>query len=303
MSTTTDASPAPTSRARLRGEALRKWYARSGNLSPEQWEAEQQRLEAERRGPARLFLTVIFLLMLGMGFLTGPILVSIFSIWLVIGSGSFWIRLAATMGTVVLVATLFAGLHGPYFLALLLATLFVSSALAYLMALTLPYFLLMPSRSVQFSLWQFGVYTMILAASLAVLQGVGFRLEHEFQYPYKIAEFVYIVMFVPLNVILASLPVLVPARYRSSSLFRWSALWVLIQMPTIELLLLIYSGLFGSSHLIQELIPVTIVGHLFGPVIVWVVLYTMEGAQAFCEVKPPTYDRLDVESDPLGPTA
>ncbi|MEW4565329.1 hypothetical protein AB1K70_22580 [Bremerella sp. JC770] len=300
MSAAGQSNQATTHRARLRGEALRKWYAQSGNLTPDEWEAEQKRLEDERRGPARLFLAVAFILILVSGFLMGPILVAILSIWLVIGSGSFWVRMAVTIAAIFLLAAPLFRVLGPEFLAMLLATLFVSSAFAYLGALILPQYLVMPSRSVQFSLRQLSVYTLILAASLAVLRGVGFRLENEFRNMYDSAEFFYIVLCVSINVVLASLPILVPVRYRSGSLFRWSALWVVIQMPVIELLVLIFSGLFTSYQVSRELGPLTIVGHLFAPAIVWVVLYTMEGAQAFSDVKPLTYDKLDVESDPLG---
>lgn len=292
MSAATESQQAPTNRARLRGEALRKWYAQSGNLSPEQWEAEQKRLEDERRGPAGTFVIVCFVLLVIMVF-TGPLAIALLSVWLVIGSGNFWGRVATTMAAIFVL-----GIWNSYFLALLLMVLFLSTSMSYMLTLVFPRLVLMPTRPVQFSLWEMGGCTIIMAVSLSLLRATGFNLEHAIANPHYSFLFFFISMSVSINVVLLSMPVIIPRRYRSGSLFRGSAVLVLIVTPFIEMLLLNNSSL--GHHLNHEEKTIAMVAHGAGVLVTWFLLYVMEFAQAFCEVKPPTYDRLDVESDPLG---
>jgi len=290
MSAASPSNQATTNRARLRGEALRKWYAQSGNLTPDAWEAEQKRLEDERRGPAGTFVIVCFVLLVVM-VITGPLAIALLSVWLVIGSGNFWGRVGATMGAVLLL-----GIWNSYFLALLLMVLFLTTSMAYLLTLLFPHFVLMPTRPVQFSLWEMGGCTIIMAVSLSLLRATGFSMEATFANPRFTYLFFIISIAVSLNVVLASMPVIIPHRYRSGKVFFCSALLVCIATPFFEMNAL---NQVPNRHFDDG--PWATMAHIIGISITWTLLYVMEFAQAFCEVKPPTYDRLDVASDPLGP--
>lgn len=293
MPSVSDSIQAPTSRARLRGESLRKWYARSGNLTPEQWEAEQKRQEEERRGPARLFLSIALPVLMLLAPLSGPVVTAILGVWLVIGSGNFWWRVALTMGAVFLM-----GCWSPFFAAVLLWILFLSTSFAYVWSMLFPRFYLMPSRPVQFSLWQIGGCTIILAAAMALLRTAGFNLK-VFEDLNSRLVFFLLSPAIVVNVVLASLPILVPARYRTAKLFGLSAILVLIVLPNLEFIVGL-AWLGWSDRYVNETVLGLVGSHFAGAIVVWVIVYTMEGALAFCDVKPPTDDTLDVEADPQG---
>lgn len=278
-------------RERLQGEALQQWYAQSGDLTPEKWEAEQKRMEKERSGVARSFLYVAFPLLFLLAVITGPMLAAIFGLWLVIGSGNFWWRVVLTMGSILIL-----GLGSPSHSAMLLLVLFVSTTLAYVLALLLPGFYLLPCRPVQFSLWQIGGCTIIVAASMALLRAVGFKLEVFENQRFAITFFL-VGPLVAVNVILASLPMLVPARYRTARVFRMSALLVLAVMPTIEWIA--FHQLLDVRWYHREFEVILIMSHLVGSLVVWLLVYTMEGALGFCDVTPPLQQEAEPEEDPL----
>ncbi len=264
-------------------------------MTPEQWEAEQDRIENERRGPARIFLFIAFPILILMAPISGPVVTSILGIWLVIGSGNFWWRVTLTMGAVFLM-----GCWNPFFAAFLLWILFLSTSFAYVWALLFPRFCLMPSRPVQFSLWQIGGCTIVLAASMALLRTAGFNLK-ELENPELRSVFFLLSTVVVLNVILAAIPVLVPARYRNARLFRWSAMWVLVVLPIVEIVsvaVLTRSSSWSGESV--SLIAFLYIGcHVFGAIVVWVIVYTMEGALAFCEVTAPKFDERPTDADPF----
>ncbi len=282
-------------RARLRGEALRKWYAQSGDLTPQQWEAEQQRLEEERRGPARTFLFIAFPILMLLAPISGPLVTTILAIWLVIGSGNFWWRVTLTMGAVFLM-----GCWSAFFAAMLLWTLFLAVSFAYVWSTLFPRFYLMPTRPVQFSLWQIGGCTIIYAAAMALLRVAGFSLE-TFDEIESRQLFFMLSPVVVVNVVLASLPVLVPARYRTMKLFGLAAFLVLFLLPNVEVMVAIF--LFDSSSSRDALLRMNLsiyASHISGALVVWMIVYTMEGALAFCDVKPPDAISMEAEADPLG---
>lgn len=276
---------------RLRGEALQKWYAHSSNLSPQQWEAEQKRQEEERSEVAKSFLWFAFPLFFLLAPISGSLLTAIFGVWLVIGSGNFWWRVVLTMGSVVIL-----GLGSPFLYAWLLLILFVSTTLAYASALLLPSFYLLPCRPVQFTLWQIGGCIIILAASMALLRDTGFSLD-VFENRRLAVTFFLVGPLVALNVVVASLPMLVPTRYRTAIVFRSSALLVLIVLPIVELVVI--HRFLDTRWYHYEFDAFLIVSHLVGPLVVWLLVYTMEGALAFCEVAPPLLGERTVEEDPF----
>ncbi|PQO37036.1 hypothetical protein C5Y96_07715 [Blastopirellula marina] len=270
---------------------MQKWYGRSGNLSPEQWEAEQKRIEEQQRDVAQTFLFFAFPILMLMAPISGPIVTSILGIWLVIGSGSFWWRVVLTMGAVFVM-----GCWAPYFAALLLWVLFLSITLTYGMSLLFSRVHLMPTRTFQFSLWHIGGCTFLMAASLAMLRGTGFSLK-EFAEIESHSHFFLLVTAITLNAVLASIPILVPARYRKAGLFGLSAILVLLLLPNIEIVLI--TPLTGWSP--RHLHGLTFICHIVGLMVVWLFVLTIEAARGFCDVELLTYNVMEAdESDPLG---
>ena len=295
MPSVSAAPSASSKRARLRGQALRDWYAQNSDLTPQQWEAEQRRLEEERRGPARLFLFIAFPILMLLAPISGTLVTTILAIWLVIGSGNFWWRVTLTMGAIFLM-----GCWSAFFAAMLLWTLFLATSFAYVWSTLFPRFYLMPTRPVQFSLWQIGGCTIVYAAAMALLRTAGFSLQTFDELESRQLFFLQSPVVV-VNVVVASLPVLVPARYRSVKLFGLSAFMVLFVLPMMEVMVAIY--LFDSVSSRDELLFINLAicaSHIAGALIVWMMVYTMEGALAFCDAKPPDLQPIETEADPLG---
>ena len=285
--------PRSQSPARLSGEELEKWYG------------HKETPKHDRPGTWALILLAMLWPFLGFPFFA-PILIPIFAIWLVIGSGIFWIR--------VLVATILVFSFGwwrPLPSGFFLLELFVAITLVYLLALALPFFDQKPTRPIQFSLWNFGGFAVILAVSMAVLRARGFNKE---LFPQLADLEVFLIFGCLLSTItvMACASVIVPRRYRSNGLFGAFAVLVTLAFPVLELftlrnlpdtkLFVPYLSRFAKEFYIEQgnsdadyVAMVLLFTHVVGVPIAWLITFLMEHGRLFCDVASPTLIEQPVE--------
>ncbi|MBI1249524.1 hypothetical protein GC197_16995 [bacterium] len=277
-------TPSPTP-ARLSGEALEKWYAHKTTPSHDK--------------PGTSAAIVLALLGPFLAFpCFGPILIPIAAIWLVIGSGNVWVRAIVTM------TVLFSlGCWQPLPIGFLFVELFVAILLTYLLTLLIHHFCAVPTRTVQFTLWEFGGLVIILAIAMAILRGLGFN-KDLFQSQAEFGMFLTFGCLISAIVVMACMSVIVPRRYRSAGLYGISALLVFMVIPYLEgfalrnlpetRLFAPYLKEFANAAFNYRLgnrdadyvILVMLLTHAIGVPVAWIVTYLMEGAGAFCEVAP-----------------
>ena len=299
-------------RFRLRGEALEAWYRRNApGQTPEEWEAEWKQRSEELAQTIELFtwgwVVLLTLINFVYPFLSGA-LAGVLGLWVVLGSGSPWLRVGATAAV-----TFVLGIAHPDLMAFLLIIVTTTACLGYLASFVAAHTRRMPTRLLQFSLSDIAAFMLAMAAGMAMLRGSGFTLKR-FADPEHALLFVVAAVLYALNVLFAASPILVPRRYRGYGWIVFAAVMALIVMPIIEWQLLemlqlsvrawmqrSFDNLWRESNdpqvvfqyfsfaikvrpggvPIGELIPMI---HVGGACVVWLLIFMLEGAGAFHDV-------------------
>lgn len=299
-------------RFRLRGEALEAWYRQNApGQTPEEWEADWKRKSAEQAKTIELFTWALFVLLTIVNFvypfLSGA-MVGVLGLWVVLGSGSPWLRVAGAA-----IVTFVLGFVQPDLMAFLVIIVTTTACLGYLASFVAAHLRRMPTRLLQFSLSDIAAFMFAMAAGMAMLRASGFTLER-FESPEHALLFVVAALMYSLNVLFAACPILVPRRYRGYSWIVFAAVMTLIVMPIIE------DQLLKMLHLSVEVwiprrhddpmrvstnpevvfqhfyfaIKVRPVGgqigslilslHFWGALLVWLMIFMLERAGAFHDV-------------------
>lgn len=309
--------------ARLEGEKLAAWY-RQG--VPERTDPLPEMSDgwkpADKLVAIGIVLGVYILLLTTLGFVFpffSGALVGVAALWVVLGSGNLWLRVGGTA-----LLTCILGFGYPEIMAFLLIVVAFTSSVGYLASLVAAHTRRMPTRVVQFSLWDAGGCTLALAAGLALLRGSGFDFDR-FEETGLGVYFVATAFLYAVNVLLAACPVIVPRSYRGYRWWVFAGVMTLIVLPYLELefcerfrigLVLWFDRpysfvirnpdatiLFQHFSFLLAQVPSTSDNgwviypiHVGAVMIVWISIVTIEGIGGFCEV-----DTEKLTAPPEGP--
>ncbi len=221
-----------------------------------------------------------------------PILAGLCGVWLMLGRYNAWRRIV-----IVAVAVLVLGLGSAVFYLLLVAIVFVTAAMTFGMSLIMSVVTRTPYRGTQFSLAEVGGMIFIMALVCGALRLV---FEQTTMFFFDADDALILVLqaiAVSANIVLGSLCVFVPERYRTARLFYLSAVSVLVVMPLLEILVAIG---FGWRWKMAGLIMLM---HWGGAPLVWLLLFPLELAGLFSVEVARDERRLVIEpptQDPLG---
>lgn len=242
-----------------------------------QWDAQQRSM----RGPAAMFLVVLLVLLVLIG--TGmapilPILMSVLGIWLMIGRGNVLVRCLVTVAVVWILGRVFT--RGSVMMPALVVCTTLSAAAICIAGLFVSHLSKAPTRRAQFSLRDVGCYMLAFGMGAALVREDMSSIMSQPRVPW---EGIFALTLLCVNIALASLPVLVPKRYREGSLFLLSACLVLFVLPLLEGAFL-HAFMFVPNLFRLVGLPVA---HAVGAVLVWTLVFTLETAGGFVDDMSP----------------
>lgn len=199
-----------------------------------------------------------------------PLLTGLCSIWLMLGRFNVWQRIG-----VVSLAVLILGLGSAELYLLLVAIVLITAMMTFSLSPIISIVTRTPCRGSQFSLWQLGGLTIIMAVICGILRLI-FEQHSMFIFDTNAAIVLTLqAIAVSTNIILGSLSVFMPERHRTWRLFYLSAISVLIVMPLIEIFVAFGFGWgWGMAALIELM-------HFGGALFLWLLLFPMELAGLF----------------------
>lgn len=201
-----------------------------------------------------------------------PILVGVLGIWLILGRMDAVRRiLLAAMLTFLL------SLGGGSPLFFLFAVLVFVAAGTFVMSLIIFAKVADHVRTPQFSLWETGIIITGLGILFGIFRGIHESQAFEQVPTGKLVELLVQAATVSINIVLGSLMVFIPDRYRSARWFYLSAASVIVLMPLVEILVL---ALYGWSW---EMFVLLGMMHIGGALALWLVIYPLEFAGMFRE--------------------
>lgn len=201
-----------------------------------------------------------------------PILVGVLGIWLIRGRMGIWKRMFFTF-----TLTFLLSLGGAYALLFLFAVLLLVAIGTLVVSFTISANVQASDRKHQLSLWEIGAIITGLGFLFGIFRGIQESQVFAYAPAGRFLEIVLQATAVSTNVVLGSLIVFVPERYRSARWFYVSALSILVVLPLVEILVLAY---FGWSRGMFILIAMM---HAGGALALWSIIYPLEFAGMFRE--------------------
>ncbi|PQO46170.1 hypothetical protein [Blastopirellula marina] len=253
--------------------------------SSEFWERQWDEQERGMRVPAAMFLVVLVTLLVVAGRFSSPVLVSVLGIWLMIGRGNVLVRCLVTVSAVWILGRVSGSGDAT---AVLVACTALSAMTTSVAGAFVSHLFQGPTRWAQFSLWDMGSYLLAFGMGVALVREDMQALTSQNRVPWV---GIFAIATLCVNIVVASLPVFVPKRYREGSLFLVSAALVLFVLPLLEGAFL-HAFLFVPNLNLLAQLPIV---HVIGAVLVWTLVFTLETAGGFVDDTRPRQEEERLE--------